>query len=28
MAVLIGIALLVVAIGWMALSRRHREPRG
>jgi hypothetical protein len=28
MAVLIGIALLVVAIAWMALSKRSREPRG
>jgi hypothetical protein len=27
MAVLIGIALLVVAIVWMALSRRQRQPR-
>ena len=27
MAVLIGIALLVVAITWMALSRRNRQPR-
>lgn len=27
MAVLIGIALLVVAIVWMALSKRHRQPR-
>jgi len=27
MAVMIGIALVVVAIAWMALTRRHRQPR-
>jgi hypothetical protein len=27
MAVLIGIALVVLAIAWMALSKRHRQPR-
>jgi uncharacterized membrane protein len=27
MAVFIGIALVIVAIAWMALSRRHRQPR-
>jgi len=27
MAVFIGIALVVIAIAWMALSRRHRAPR-
>jgi len=27
MAVLIGIALVVVAIAWMAVFKRHRQPR-
>jgi hypothetical protein len=27
MAVFIGIAFVVIAIAWMALSRRQRQPR-
>ena len=27
MAVFIGIALVIVAIAWMVLAKRHREPR-
>jgi hypothetical protein len=28
MAVLMGIALLVVIVAWMVLSKRHRQPPG
>jgi len=28
MPVLIGIALLVVIVSWMVLSKRHRQPPG
>jgi uncharacterized membrane protein len=27
MAVFIGIALIVIAIAWMVLAKRHRQPR-